>query len=160
MKQEKLSFERDLWGQCNKLHERVIKKKHYLKSLLKSLESIYDAFKDLKKKLDSLKILPDPTISKALYTVNENSDNEEQKLYGIPLTISKYIKSLINLIDYNNQTFFHITMGLEDLLKKIKKEKEEYENFVKCLKNLADNKIIMEKNMKFYHQKIVMILQS
>jgi hypothetical protein len=106
MKQEKLSFERDLWGQCNKLHERVIKKKHYLKSLLKSLESIYDAFKDLKKKLDSLKILPDPTISKALYTVNENSDNEEQKLYGIPLTISKYIKSLINLIDYNNQTFF------------------------------------------------------
>ena len=154
MKQEKLSFERDLWGQCNKLHERVIKKKHYLKSLLKSLESIYDAFKDLKKKLDSLKILPDPTISKALYTVNENSDNEEQKLYGIPLTISKYIKSLINLIDYNNQTFFHITMGLEDLLKKIKKEKEEYENFVKCLKNLADNKVIMEKNMKFYHQKM------
>ena len=154
MKQEKLSFERDLWGQCNKLHERVIKKKHYLKSLLKSLESIYDAFKDLKKKLDSLKILPDPTISKALYTVNENSDNEEPKLYGIPLTISKYIKSLINLIDYNNQTFFHITMGLEDLLKKIKKEKEEYENFVKCLKNLADNKIIMEKNMKFYHQKM------
>ena len=154
MKQEKLSFERDLWGQCNKLHERVIKKKHYLKSLLKSLESIYDAFKDLKKKLDSLKILPDPTISKALYTVNENSDNEEPKLYGIPLTISKYIKSLINLIDYNNQTFFHITMGLEDLLKKIKKEKEEYENFVKCLKNLADNKVIMEKNMKFYHQKM------
>ena len=69
--------------------------------------------------------MPDPTISKALYTVNENSDNEEQKLYGIPLTISKYIKSLINLIDYNNQTFFHITMGLEDLLKKIKKEKEK-----------------------------------
>ena len=49
MKQEKLSFERDLWGQCNKLHERVIKKNHYLKSLLKSLESIYVAFKDLKK---------------------------------------------------------------------------------------------------------------
>jgi hypothetical protein len=45
-------------------------------------------------------------------------------------------------------------MGLEDLLKKIKKEKEEYENFVKCLKNLADNKVIMEKNMKFYHQKM------
>ena len=49
MKQEKLSFERDLLGQCNKLHERVIKKKHYLKTLLKLLELIYDSFKDLKK---------------------------------------------------------------------------------------------------------------
>ena len=30
MKNEKLSFERDLWGQCNKLHDRLSKKKSYL----------------------------------------------------------------------------------------------------------------------------------
>ena len=31
MKSEKPSFEKDLWGQYNKLHERLKKKKAYLK---------------------------------------------------------------------------------------------------------------------------------
>jgi hypothetical protein len=155
MKQGKLSFERDLWGQCNKLHDRLSKKKSYLTNLLKQLEPICDIFKDLQKKLESIKIIPDPTISKSLYPEpEENEDSKEPQLYGIPLTINKYIFSMKNLVDYHNQTFFHITKGLEDLLKKMKTEKDEYNNFVKCLKQLQENKSIMDKNMKFYQQKM------
>ena len=151
MKSEKLSFKNDLWGQYNKLHERLKKKKAYLKNLNKSLEPIYDVFKELGKKLDSFKISSDPTISQNL---SETSDSEEIKLYGIPLTINNYIKFCQNLIDYNNQTFFHITNGIDDLLKKIESEKEEFNNFIKCLKSLSENKNIMEKNMRLYHQKM------
>ena len=94
MKQEKLSFERDLWGQCNKLHDRLSKKKSYLTNLLKQLEPICDIFKDLQKKLESIKIIPDPTISKSLYPEpEENEDSKEPQLYGIPLTINKYISA-------------------------------------------------------------------
>ena len=158
MKNEKLSFERDLWGQCNKLHQRISKKKSYLSNLSKSLEPIYDIIKDLQKKLESIKILPDPTISKFLYTqtqTEETENSEEPLLYGIPLTINKYIISFRNLVDYYNQAFFHITNGLEDLIKKINLEKDEYNNFVKCMKLLGENKAINEKNMKFYQQKMI-----
>ena len=156
MKKEKLSFESDLWGQCNKLHDRINKKKSYLLNLAKSLEPICDIIKDLQKKLESVKISPDPTISKFLYTQNEETGNSNAPLlYGIPLTISKYICSLKNLIDFYNQTFFHITKGLEDLIKKINTEKDEYNNFVKCMKTFGDSKLIMEKNMKIYQQKMI-----
>ena len=154
MKSEKLSFESDLWGQYNQLHERLKKKKTYLKSLIKSLEPIYDSFKEVNKKLESFKIAQDPTISQSLYTESEASDSNEPKLYGISLTINEYIKFWKELIDYSNQTLFHITNGLEDLLKKIEKEKEEYNNLVKCMKTLSENKNIMDKNMKLYHQKM------
>ena len=154
MKSEKPSFEKDLWGQYNKLHERLKKKKSYIKNLQKSLETIYDSLKDLGKKLDSFKIASDPTISESLYESSEDTDPKEEKLYGISLTINNYMKFFQSLIDFNNQTFFHITKGLEDLLKKIKSEKEEFNNFIKCLKSLSDNKIIMDKNMKLYHQKM------
>ena len=155
MKHIKLSFERDLWGQCTKLHDRLTKKKSYLTNLLKQLEPICDVFKDLQKKLDSIKIIPDPTITKSLYPESkENENSKEPQLYGIPLTINKYIFSMKNLVDYYNQTFFHITKGMEDLLKKMKTEKDEYNNFIKCMKILQENKAIVEKNMKFYQQKM------
>ena len=156
MKKEKLSFEIDLWGQCNKLHDRINKKKSYLVNLLKSLEPICDIIKDLQKRLESVKISPDPTISIFLYNQTEETENSnEPLLYGIPLTINKYICSLKNLIDFYNQTFFHITKGLEDLIKKINTEKDEYNNFVKCMKTFGDSKLIMEKNMKIYQQKMI-----
>ena len=150
-----LNFEMDLWGQCNKLHERLIKKKDYLVNLVKSLEPIYNICKDLEKKIEIFKISPDPTISKSLYTESDISDSNEKQLYGISLTIDTFINSLRNLIDNNNKTFFLLISGLEDLIKKIKLEKDEYNNFVKCLKILSDNKSTMDKNMKYYHQKML-----
>ena len=153
MTSEKLNFEADLWGQYDKLHERLKKKKTYVKSLLKSLEPICESFKDLLKKLESFKIPIDPTISQSLYSESETSE-KESKLYGISLTIDTYIKICQKLIDNSNSTFFHITTGLDNLSKIIQSEKDEYNNLLKCLKSLSDNKNIMEKNMRLYHQKM------
>ena len=151
MKSEKLSFEKDLWGQYNKLHERLKKKKIFIKNLHKSLEPVYDTSKDLGKKLDSFKISVDPTISQNL---SEISDSSEPKLYGLSLTIDHYMKLCQNLIDYVNQTFFHIVNGLEDLSKKMEAEKDGFNDFIKCLKSLTEYKNIMDRNMKIYHQKM------
>ena len=148
------SFEKDLWGQYNILHERLKLKKVYIKNLSKSLEPIYETLKDLLKKLDSFKISPDPTISQSLYSENETSESKSPKLYGISLTLDNYIKYCQKIIDYLNQTMFHIMNGLEELFKKMEKEKEEFNTFIKCLKILSDNKIILDKNMKIYHQKM------
>lgn len=57
-----------------------------------------------------------------------------------------------NFIEATNQTFFLIINGLDDLLKKIKTEKDEFNTFMKCLKSLTDNKNINDKNMKLYQQ--------
>ena len=40
MEIEKPSFETHLWGQCNKLHERLTKKIDYYKSLCKAFKPI------------------------------------------------------------------------------------------------------------------------
>ena len=57
-----------------------------------------------------------------------------------------------NFIEATNQTFFLIINGLDDLLKKIKTENDEFNTFMKCLKSLTDNKNINDKNMKLYQQ--------
>ena len=153
MKAEKLSFEMDLWGQCDKLHERLNKKISYYKVLVKSLDPFYEIFNDISKKLNSLKISMDPTISHSLYT--DDSDSTKTNLYGIALTIEMFRDFLAKIMEYNTQTIFHISKGLEDLIKKVQTEKSEYDNFIKCRKNLSENKAIMDKNMKLYHQKML-----
>ena len=155
MKSEKLSFEKDLWNKYNLLHERLRKKNEYIKLLKKSLEPIYEITKELEKKIHSFKIALDPTApSNIINEESESSDSTEKKLSGISLTINTYIDFCKNFIEKINQTFFLIINGFEDLLKRIKTEKDDYNSLIKCLKSLSDNKNIMDKNMKLYHQKM------
>ena len=66
MKSEKPSFEKDLWGQYNKLHERLKKKKSYIKNLQKSLETIYDSLKDLGNKVFGITKIEDSSFINSL----------------------------------------------------------------------------------------------
>ena len=164
MEIEKPSFEKDLWGQCNKLHERLGKKIEYYKSLRKSFEPIFNLFGELNKKINSIKLTMDPTIPVELYTDSKtnrtNSMETETKFYSIPLTM-KIIKEFIsNSVDFNNQTLFHVVTNLEKLITKMKQEKSEYEDFIKSLAVLSDSKKIMDKNMKAYHIKMYAAEQS
>lgn len=59
---EKPSFEKALWGQCNKLHERLIKKIDYCNHLIKEFKPIYSLFSELDDKIKSMNISMDPTI--------------------------------------------------------------------------------------------------
>ena len=157
MESQKPNFEKDLWGQCNKLHERLIKKIEYYKSVRKAFEPIYNSFNDLNKKLNSMKLVMDPTIPISLYsnseTINSNSD-KDIKWYGVPLTMKEIKDFITNTVDYNNQTLFNVINNLDQIIKKMKKEKSEYDDFQKSLNSLLDGKKVMEKNMNIYHLKM------
>ena len=164
MEIEKPSFEKDLWGQCSKLHERLNKKIEYYKNLRKIFEPIHKLFTELNKKLSSMKLNMDPTISVDLYsdskTMRSTSMDLGTKWYGVPLTM-KIIKEFISItVDLNMQTLFNIVNNLERLTTRMKQEKNEYEEFQNCVNSLAENRKVMEKNMKEYHKKMWAAEQS
>ena len=164
MEIEKPSFEIDLWGQYNRLHERLGKKIDYYKNLRKSMESIGISLTDLNKKLTSTKLIMDPTIPIELYkdskTPNSSSTGLYTNFYGVPLTIKVIIEFITNSVDFHLQTLFYIINNLEKLINKMKQEKNEYEDFQRCLSPLSDSKKAMEKNMKEYHKKMWAAEQS
>ena len=161
---EKPSFEKDLWGQCNKLHERLTKKIDYYKNLRKAFKPIQNSIDELNEKMASLKFSMDPTIPVELYTdsktIHSQSVDVDSKWYGVPLTMQKIKEFIVNTIDFNNQTLFHVVTNLEKLIAKMKEEKNEFEDFQKSLKVLSDSKKVMDKNMKVYHQKMHAAEQS
>ena len=123
MEIEKPSFEKDLWGQCSKLHERLNKKIEYYKNLRKIFEPIHKLFTELNKKLSSMKLNMDPTISVDLYsdskTMRSTSMDLGTKWYGVPLTM-KIIKEFISItVDLNMQTLFNIVKSDKHLLDSI-----------------------------------------
>ena len=158
MEKELPNFERDLWGQYNRLHERLLKQIDYYKYLKKLFTPIHVSFADLDKKLNSMKINMDPTIPTELYIYSsiQGSDQKEAENYwhGIPLTM-KVIKDIIaNDVENYTQVLFHSIKNIETLILKMKEEKSEYDDFIKCLNSLSESKRTMDKNMKFYHQKM------
>ena len=164
MELEKPSFEKDLWGQCNILHERLNRKIEYYKYLKKMFEPIHNSFSELNKKINATRIPMDLTIPLELYTDSQKARSFSvdigSKLYGVPLTM-KIVKEFIsNTVDFNVQTLFHIVTNLENLIKKMRQEKSEYEEFQKSSQIFYESKKAMEKNLKSYHQKMVVAEQS
>ena len=146
-----LSFEKNLWGQYDKLHERLIKKKNYYDNIHKNFGSIHNGFKNIMKILNQMDIKVDPVIFPKIQT-SQNSNNDN-KFYGFPL-IMKIIKDyLIETIDFNNQTLENILNNIATLIKSMNKEKNDYEEYLKCLNSYSDSKKTMEQNMKLYFQK-------
>lgn len=154
MENDKPSFERDLWGQTGKLHERLLLKIDYYKSLYNSFETIFKSLNELNKKLGSTKLTMDPTIPASLYSNSEGTEIDDIIWYGVPLTLKKVLDYIKVSCDYNTQTLFNIVSNLKFLVKKMKTEKSEYEDFQKSVNALNSSKNTMEKNMKAYHQKM------
>jgi hypothetical protein len=105
-----------------------------------------------------MKINMDPTIPTELYIYSsiQGSDQKEAEnnSHGIPLTM-KVIKDIIaNDVENYTQVLFHSIKNIETLILKMKEEKSEYDDFIKCLNSLSESKRTMDKNMKFYHQKM------
>ena len=152
MDREKISFEKSLWGQYDKLHERLNKKKEYYSNLYKAFQPIQNLYSELNKKIKNVKISMDPTIPIELLV--PNPEDKDSQWYSIPLTMKK-IKEFIEVnIDFNYQTLFHVITNLQKLIDTIKKEKSLYDELKKCQNMLSESKNIMDKNMKIYHQKM------
>jgi hypothetical protein len=151
-----LSFEKNLWGQYEKLHERLIKKITYYNNIHKIFSSIHSSFKDIMKKINQINIIIDPIIfprvnsSKSEKSESEKSDT---KYYGFPL-IMKIIKEYLSeSIDFNNQTLENVLNNIKTLIQSMNKEKNEYEEYINCLNSYFESKKNMEQNMKAYFQK-------
>ena len=146
-----LSFEKNLWGQYDKLHERLIKKKNYYDNIHKMFSSIHYSFKNIMKTLNQLNIVVDPVIFPKIQASSDS--NKDDKFYGFPL-IMKIIKDyLVETIDFNNQTLENVLNNITTLMKTMNKEKDDYEDYLKCLNSYSDSKKAMEQNMKLYFQK-------
>ena len=155
-----LSFEKNLWGQYNKLHDRLIKKINYYENIHKIFDSIHNSFQDIMKKLNQINIIVDTTIFPKVKDSNKSLDKVDNEYYGFPLimkTIKDYLKEAI---DFNNQTLENILNNIITLIKAMNKEKSEYEDYLKCLNNYLESKKVMEQNMKLYHIKTKAAEQS
>ena len=104
-----------------------------------------------------MKLTMDPTIPSILYSNKEtsNSKDDSTQFYGVPLTIKRIKDYIQYTTNYNNQTLTNVVNKLDDIIKTMKGEKSKYEDFQKSLITLSESKKIMEKNMKFYHQKML-----
>ena len=153
----KPNFEKDLWGQCNKLHDRLTQKRKFYKNLMKIIDPIAGAFCELKRKLNLIKIDNDPTFPLEL---NTNSDIPQTdietniKLIGIPLTIKTIIIYMFDSVDTYFQILTNINNIILDLTKKMEEEKSKYNDFKSCINIYSESKKVMEKNMKTYYQKM------
>ena len=155
-----LSFEKNLWGQYNKLHDRLIKKINYYENIHKIFDSIHNSFQDIMKKLNQINIIVDTTIFPKVKDSNKSLDKVDNEYYGFPLimkTIKEYLKEAI---DFNNQTLENILNNIITLIKTMNKEKLKYEDYLKCLNNYLESKKVMEQNMKLYHIKTKAAEQS
>ena len=164
MEFEKPSFEKDLWGQCGILHERLSKKIDYYKAVCKTFKPINSSFNELNEKIKAMKLTMDPTIPVELYTDSKTdravSMDMNSKWYSIPLTMNKIKEFIYTSTDFTYQSLFNTFTNLQKLITKMREEKSEYEDFQKSLSLLADSKKSMEKKMKEYHVKMYAAEQS
>ena len=150
MNSDKPSFERDLWGQYTKLHNRITTKIDYYKNILKDFEPIEQSLSSLNKKLSTIKIKKDTTIPQSLY---ENKDSNEE-LYGIPLSINLFKTNMAEAFDNYYLTLCNMTNSLQDLIKKMSNERNYYDDVIKTNNNFIKLKRIMEGNLKIYQSKL------
>jgi hypothetical protein len=154
----KPNFEKDLWGQCNKLHDRLTQKRKFYKNLMKIIDPIAGAISELKKKLNLIKIDNDPTFPLELNTNSDmpqtDSIETNMKLIGIPLTIKTIIIYMFDSVDTYFQILTNINNIILDLTKKMEEEKNKYNDYKSCINSYSESKKVVEKNKKAYYQKM------
>ena len=156
---EKLNFEKDLWGQTTKLHNRIFIKMEYYKNLQKDFDPVVEGLNVLRQKLTAIKVKREPTISSSLYSGKEG-DPKEQVLYGIPFSINLLKDYLMTIIEFNIQSMTNAINNIQDSMKKMVMEKNAYDEFIKSSSNLAKLKKTMEGNYKIYQQKMMAVENS
>lgn len=152
-------FEEKLWGQCEKLHTRFIKKLELYENSTKKFETINNSLKDVIKLTKNIKLDLEPQSSSFFSRNSSGISNEElQKIFkGIPNTMI-FIKNNIECImDILNQLLESIITSILGCIKKMKEEKKEYDIFQKFsssyYSSYQDRMKTIEKNEKAYHQK-------
>lgn len=158
-----LNFEKNLWGQYDKLHSRLIKKISYYNNVHKIFVSIRDSSQNIMKKLNEIQIFVDPIIfphSSSNESNDTNSAKKEIEYHGFPLIIKIIKDYLKEIFDFNNQTLENILNNIKTLLQLMNNEENEYKEYLTSYNSYLNSKTKMEENMKIYFQKAKLAEQS
>lgn len=134
---KEINFERYLWNKYNPLHDRLMNKIKYLSKVLASFTDIYRVKKEYYKTLK-------PLMSTEITPCKEES-NMTEVINIVRNTNNKYN-------EYENQMYVEIIKNVEDLLEKMKKEKNLYDEYLISLENYNAEKKKMENYKRVYHQ--------
>ena len=132
-----INFERYLWNKYQPLHDRLMNKIAYLSKVLASFNDIYHVKKEYYKNIK-------PLMNNEIPTCKEE-DNIKEVITFVRNTNDKYN-------EYEKQMYTEIIKNLKDLIEKMKREKNLYDDYVNSLALYNDEKKKMENLKKIYHQ--------
>ena len=130
------NFDKFLWNRYEPLHDRLIKKISFLSKVLGNFNEIYHVKKDYYKVLKPL-IKDDIPVCK-------EEENFQNVLSIVKTTNEKYI-------EFEEEMYIEIINNIKDLIEKMKKEKNYYDDYLKSLSIYKDEKRKMEKFKNVYH---------
>ena len=130
------NFDKYLWNRYEPLHDRLMKKIAYLSKVLSNFNDIYNVKKDYYKALK-------PLIKEDIQVCKEE-DSFENVLSTVKTSNEKYN-------EYEKEMYKEIITNIKDLIDKMKKEKNFYDDFIKSLLIYKDEKRKMEKLKNVYH---------
>jgi len=152
-------FEEKLWGQYDLLHKRLLKKIECYENYFKKFEAIKNAFNEIMKILKNtdFKFESSSNFLISIPRVSMTEKDFEKLTRDVPNTINSIKCSLEDQIEESNRTIQNILLIVSNFIKKMKEEKKEYDDFQKYLNSYHnmynEEKKIIDKNMKLYHQK-------
>ena len=132
-----INFERYLWNKYQPLHDRLMNKIAYLSKVLASFNDIYHVKKEYYKNIK-------PLMNNEIPPCKEE-DNIKEVITFVRNTNDKYN-------EYEKQMYTEIIKNLKDLIEKMKREKNLYDDYVNSLALYNDEKKKMENLKKIYHQ--------
>ena len=132
-----INFERYLWNKYQPLHDRLMNKIAYLSKVLASFNDIYHVKKEYYKNIK-------PLMNNEIPPCKEE-DNIKEIITFVKNTNEKYN-------EYEKQMYTEIIKNLKDLIEKMKREKNLYDDYVNSLALYNDEKKKMENLKKIYHQ--------
>jgi len=152
-------FEEKLWDQYDLLHKRLLKKIECYENYFKKFEAIKNAFNEIMKILKNtdFKFESSSNFLISIPRVSMTEKDFEKLTRDVPNTINSIKCSLEDQIEESNRTIQNILLIVSNFIKKMKEEKKEYDDFQKYLNSYHnmynEEKKIIDKNMKLYHQK-------
>jgi hypothetical protein len=134
------NFDKYLWNKYEPLHDRLMRKISYLSKVLDNFSEIHNVKKNYYKTL------------KPIMKDDIQAPKEEENFQNVVSIVKSTNDKFIELED---QMYTDIIKNIKDLIDKMKKEKNYYDDYLKCLGLYKEEKKKMLKYQKEYHNSAI-----
>jgi len=132
-----INFERYLWNKYQPLHDRLMNRIAFLSKVLASFNDIYHVKKEYYKTIK-------PLMNNEIPPCKEGDNIKEM------IAFARNVNDKYN--EYEKQMYTEIIKNLKDLIEKMKKEKNLYDDYISILPLYNSEKKKLENLKKTYHQ--------